>query len=391
MPSPLQFGDPPQLGPFRLTERIEEGQAGIVYLGVDPQGTQAAVAVLHQGAAADPAARDRFRAAIVDGDGLAWIAPQVLAAEPDGPAPWVATHYAPGDPGAGVFLTPVAMAGNTPPPPLQPQFQHHWAGGNEPAVPVPQWGSGPAMPAAGAAAGRSGPRASLVAGLVALGVLVVVLVVLVVALVNNTGGDPVAKPRPTGAPTTDVPSPTATPSTSPSRSNPSPLATAVPTGRPPYSHAKVKGPTWRRGDNTYLMKLHKIGVLFRTPDGWGCMRSSSATPPNIRWNCVDESGKRKGTSVTVEVRPCPNGCSRAARLKARTGVNPKGNWKRSDRSTSYAEWTDSGDYQIMTLHFWHQANTTKGLNAQVIALGSAKPGDKPEVLKMINDIRANTP
>ena len=46
MPKPLQFGDPGELGPFRLESRLHESAAGIVYLGVDPQGRPVEVALL---------------------------------------------------------------------------------------------------------------------------------------------------------------------------------------------------------------------------------------------------------------------------------------------------------------------------------------------------------
>lgn len=389
MPSPLQPGDPPQMGVFRLTGRLDERPAGIVYLGVDPDGRQVSIALLHRGAATDAAARDRFRAAIVSGDGLAWIPPQVVAAEPDGPTPWVATAYGPEDPGAAVFLEPVAVAGSTPPPPYGPQFQHYWAGDQAPAAPPPGWGMGPVLPGDSAAVTRRGPRWSLVAGLVTFGVLVVVLAVLLVTLANS--GKPVAGRTPSGPPTTSVPSPSASPSGSASPSA-EPTVTAPPHGKPPFSRAKIKGPVWKKGDSTYTMRLPKIGLVFRTPPKWGCMRSDKATPPNIRWTCIDEGGSMSGAALTVELRPCPNRCPASARKAARKEVSPQGTWVSTDKTTSYSQWTDGGDEKIMTLHFYHQDNERKGINAQVIVLGvAAKKSQTDAIWKMLNDIRANTP
>nr|BFE79737.1 hypothetical protein GCM10020093_023380 [Planobispora longispora] len=62
--TPLQYGDPPLLGPFVLQARLRVGPAGLVYLGQGPDGRAVSVAVLTKGAAQDPAARDRFVTAI---------------------------------------------------------------------------------------------------------------------------------------------------------------------------------------------------------------------------------------------------------------------------------------------------------------------------------------
>ncbi|MEV4258344.1 hypothetical protein AB0J52_34755, partial [Spirillospora sp. NPDC049652] len=67
MSRPMPSGDPVRLGPFRLTARLTENAAGIVYLAVDDEGRRASVAVLSRDAAEDAAARDRFRAAILAG------------------------------------------------------------------------------------------------------------------------------------------------------------------------------------------------------------------------------------------------------------------------------------------------------------------------------------
>src|SRR3954447_22791060 len=99
MPKPLQFGDPGELGPFRLESRLHESAAGIVYLASDPQGRPVEVALLTTAAAGDAAARDRFRAAVLA------EAPRVSAVQsappvggPDDPAPVVAALHDSGAP-----------------------------------------------------------------------------------------------------------------------------------------------------------------------------------------------------------------------------------------------------------------------------------------------------
>ncbi|RCV47291.1 hypothetical protein DEF23_27050, partial [Marinitenerispora sediminis] len=113
MSGPLQDCDPRQLGAFRLSERVSESPEGVVYLARDADGRQVSVAVLSHGAAADPAARDRFTAAVAKGTGVPG-APRVLASSaPGGSVAWVATP-ADGDGGgarAAAFLRPVGVGG----------------------------------------------------------------------------------------------------------------------------------------------------------------------------------------------------------------------------------------------------------------------------------------
>ncbi|NKZ08446.1 hypothetical protein [Actinomadura latina] len=237
MSRPLPPGDPAQLGPFRLSARLSESAAGIVFLGVDGAGRRASVAVLNRGAAGDAAARDRFRAAInaavpaaggVPGRGSlaepGGAAP-VVAAQPDGPAPWVATLYEADRVGAERFLEPVVFQG------AErawwggrrrgPQFQPYWLGSGEPALEGPPR---PA-PAPGAApVGEQPPERSLVAAIVGLAAALLVLALLMGVLFAC---QPVVKepPPPPPEPTPSFPQP----SQSPRGSSPSPSPSGVPT------------------------------------------------------------------------------------------------------------------------------------------------------------------
>jgi hypothetical protein len=216
MSRPLPSGDPAQLGPFRLSARRVETSAGIVFLGEDDRGRQATLAVLRRGAADDPAARDRFRAAIlaaVPGGG----GPVVLAAQPEGPAPWVAVRYEPGSVGAERFLEPVALSGRWPVWRRGPGFVPYWAG----------QGGGPAV-LSGAAAGGGvpprGPDRGLAAAVVALAVMLALVALLMVVLFacQPEVGEPPPDPPPDTVPTSS-PQPSSTPpSPSPSPSSPSP-------------------------------------------------------------------------------------------------------------------------------------------------------------------------
>ncbi|WP_160147134.1 hypothetical protein [Thermomonospora echinospora] len=229
------------MGPFRLSARLAETPAGIVFLGEDERGRQATVAVLRRGAADDPAARDRFRAAILEaaagagrpvGDGAA----PVVAAQPEGPAPWVAVLYEPGAAGgvrrAGAerFLEPVALTGGVRPVVRRrgPGFAPYWSGGGGPAVPV---AAGPV----GEPVVRPGPERRLAAAVLALAVMLAVLALLMLVLfacqpqVSAPPPDP-----PSDSPSSSRPvSPS--PSTSPSSSlspSPSPTSGSPSPGRP---------------------------------------------------------------------------------------------------------------------------------------------------------------
>ncbi|WP_254716315.1 hypothetical protein [Actinomadura sp. WMMB 499] len=217
MSRPLPPGDPAHLGPFRLSARLSETPAGIVFLGVDAQGRRASVAVLNRGAAGDAAARDRFRAAINAAapvpPGAAPVAggAPVVAAQPDGPAPWVATAYEPDRAGAERFLEPVMLGENGRGRRGRrrgPQFQPHWLGSGEPALapPVPARPPGPAPP------GERPPQRSLVTAVLSLAAMLLVLLLLLF-LLNMCSPEPDEPPPlpPEPTPSAEVPSPGPTP------------------------------------------------------------------------------------------------------------------------------------------------------------------------------------
>src|SRR5689334_20111072 len=93
----LQPGDPARIGPFELVARLGAGGMGQVYLGRDPHGQQAAIKVVHPGLASDPGFRSRFVREVATAQRVRsrWTA-TVLAADPQGRPPWLATTYIPG-------------------------------------------------------------------------------------------------------------------------------------------------------------------------------------------------------------------------------------------------------------------------------------------------------
>ncbi|WP_329234965.1 hypothetical protein OG417_28835 [Actinoallomurus sp. NBC_01490] len=262
MPKPLQVGDPAELGPFRLESRLHESAAGIVYLAADPQGRRVEVALLTTAAAGDAAARDRFRAAVEAESPRVGVVPSVprpagpggpspvVAALPDGGAPWVATAHEEGRPGAERFLKPVLLErgwglgrrrrGG-------PSFQQYWLSGPKaPALQPP-----PAPPAGPEAARDTKGLAAAVASLAALLVLLGLLVLLLYSC------EPSPKPpTPTEVPTTVPVQPPPPPEPTPSRPSPSPSRSG--------EKSKTPGPSRTGGPGTMNPAGHGGPVTART-------------------------------------------------------------------------------------------------------------------------------
>ncbi|WP_250213260.1 hypothetical protein [Acrocarpospora catenulata] len=152
MATPLQYGDPPRLGPFVLQARLQAAPAGLVYLAQGADGRAVSVAVLTRGAALDPAARDRFVTGIKDSEaarsGVRGLLSRVgrmrraagtppVVAWDGGEAPWVAVPYAPGGIGAERFLEPVMVSGMLIGDRHGPDFVPYWLGDRNPALPAP--------------------------------------------------------------------------------------------------------------------------------------------------------------------------------------------------------------------------------------------------------------
>ncbi|MFJ2218074.1 serine/threonine-protein kinase [Streptomyces sp. NPDC101062] len=111
---PLDTGDPPAIGPYRLLGRLGAGGMGRVYLGRSAGGRTVAVKAVHPHFATDEEFRARFRREVdaarrvgTGPGGPRWSAP-VLDADPEADVPWVVTGYV-----AGPSLTQ-AVAGHGP-------------------------------------------------------------------------------------------------------------------------------------------------------------------------------------------------------------------------------------------------------------------------------------
>ncbi|MFG1613063.1 hypothetical protein ACGFI3_09890 [Nonomuraea wenchangensis] len=234
--SPLQYGDPPRLGPFVVQARLHQAPAGFVYLGQASDGRAVSLAVLTRGAAFDAAARERFITAIRGAGGersgrRPWFgragrqrtavldgAPEVLDSDL-GSAPWVAAPYVPGEPGAEWFLNPVMVGGTLIGQAHGPDFVPYWLTDRAPALPGPVTRRRPLTETR---------RRVLMAALALALLLALVTAMLLLLVLGRSDSEPqprqlpptVFVPTPPPVPETTEPRPSPSLSPSPSRSGP---------------------------------------------------------------------------------------------------------------------------------------------------------------------------
>jgi len=224
------------LGPFRLTARILSSPAGIVYAALDPAGRPVQVALLTKGAASDPAARDRFAAAVRSAEA------GVLAADTADQGPWVI-----GSGDLAGLLEPVLLKDEG----RGPRFLHHWVGREDPAFPTgrrAEGGGGKAehpvftgSPGTGnwstdGTLSKAASRMLAVLALLVLALLLIGIAVLLVWLLRSQPAPLPVEPEPTV--TTSEP---ASPTPSPSGSGTGP-PTPDPSGTTPVPTAPGPGP-----------------------------------------------------------------------------------------------------------------------------------------------------
>ncbi|WP_406029722.1 protein kinase [Nocardioides sp. NBC_00163] len=86
--------DPREMGPYVLTGRLGHGGMGVVYLGEDAYGMQAAVKAILPELTSDPGFRARFEREIQAAKRVeSRFTAKVLDADPDAGQPWMASEY----------------------------------------------------------------------------------------------------------------------------------------------------------------------------------------------------------------------------------------------------------------------------------------------------------
>ncbi|GAA1092238.1 WD40 repeat domain-containing serine/threonine protein kinase [Nocardiopsis metallicus] len=94
---PLCSDDPHAIGPHRLLARLGSGGMGKVYLARTPHGHLAALKVVKEDLAHDHQFRARFAREVRTAQRVHGpFTPAVVDADPEAPAPWMATEYVPG-------------------------------------------------------------------------------------------------------------------------------------------------------------------------------------------------------------------------------------------------------------------------------------------------------
>jgi serine/threonine protein kinase len=88
---------PQRIGPYRIEGRLGEGGMGEVFLAASPGGRKVAIKIIRPEYAADPRFRHRFAREVAAARRVAGLhTAQVVDADPDAAAPWLATEFIPG-------------------------------------------------------------------------------------------------------------------------------------------------------------------------------------------------------------------------------------------------------------------------------------------------------
>lgn len=303
--SPLLDEDPPKIGDFWLDARIGATASGVAFVGHDAQDRSAMVILLSEGAAGDPAARDRLAGEVNrlhidavlarggEGQDSGRLARKFQIEDdpvpPDGrpPAPWVAMAYD-GSPAAAaeskrildqVELADLSAQGR----PAGPEYNHYWIDRVRPGLarlwPLPWPGR----------YDRAGWRTILVSWLLML--LIGALAVLIAILIFRNQ-PPQAPPPPTGGSGSPPPSASSSPQSG------SPQSGSPQSGSPQSGSPQSGSPS---GSQSGSPSGSQTGGPSQSPSGSG---SGSPSP----------SGTESGGQPTPSATGDPGNASPGSRL-----------------------------------------------------------------------------
>ena len=347
---------------MRLVEDL-----GVVqrYEAVDGEGVPVSVLVLGEHTSRDPQQRAAFVQQAVQASVAVLPGQSPITFDDSAPRPWAASRQEHGAVGVERLL-PRVLA----------QLAHEWA---------PQWVPQGALPPDTHHVPRPAASKSLL--LVAfIGVALLLLVGLVTAVAAGRDG-PVAAP----APRDDFPPlPTELPLPSlvvpPGLEGPRPTLKDV----PPVT---VLGPSFAPGEGTHTFDFPGWPFAFRAPSTWGCLATTFPIPDAYANVCVDEQNPGDRQRMTVMLRRCPTTCTPVEQEEMnRAWLDEPERAVAFDASTVYVETsrTDRGTYSVDFSHFF-AAVPGEPLSWQVGVYVESPPETRDEVLRILNEVRSQTP
>lgn len=365
-----------ELWPFTDVRTV--GQRGdlLVLEGRAPDGKPVTITRLAPGAAADPVMQRRFHEAVAEarrciGPADPWIGWWDTATL----SPWAATYDDPHHGGAdriGAFFDPHTALPARPPP-----------SGERPASVESLTRAGPSP------VQRRVPL--IVSAFAGVAVLVLALGISGAVLRDQDAADPSPSPTSSAAPS----SPSAG-STDDPFGTASPGASAAP--KPKLRNTKprsVYGPTWRRTDDTYTVRLPGLDYAFRVPSDLDCFLAGTTTEAS-HVRCLRLlAGPSETRTVTLMNRTCAGDRCDGAELRLFESVlvgNENVTWKRKGKATRYAvrRFVDerSGEryFKFYLSHVYPDARGKRGKH--VGAVGEAPTGKHAkQIQKTLNDVR----
>jgi hypothetical protein len=241
--------------------------------------------------------------------------------------------------------------------------------------------------------------------------LVLLLLLLLSACWPRSGGEgPGPSPSPSGSTGTPSPSPSGsspTPSPSGTESGPSGSGSPTPSNsagggpqtpqQPLAQGPGLGGEQFGADEPTTELRLAGLPFPFRVPDGWQCVRSVEEQQ-SVLYLCMDfdavaQDPTRTAASGLVEVTGCDGPCDQAEWSLLRSLRSDDAGYEAVDAGTVLAEDTDPyrTDFRRVRMSRVYDPGGGPDPTVHVYAEFSAPAEQYPEVLRIVDDIRVNTP
>lgn len=394
-------GTPHQIGPYVVDGRWYHDDSGQVLSARDASGRDVEVVLLAPGPAGDPAARDRFTAAA---ERLGRENPGRLVAAGSGAGlTWAALASGSGPALARPLLDAVAAPGARATAAAGPDFAPHWSGSHAayPAALPPPVGLPP-----------SAPPARRRRWWVGVALLVVLLLLLLAACWPSEGGG--AEPGPSTT-TTGSPSPSPSPSGTESGPSPSPSGSgdgpSGPSGPPSPSDSAgggvppqplatgpgLGGEQFGPDEPTTELRLAGLPFPFRVPEGWQCVRSTEETA-SVLYLCMDFDAVARApldsqASGVIEVTECAGVCDQQEWAALRAVRTDDVGFSLVDAGTLLSEDEDPWEDGFRRIRMSRVYDPGGGPEPRVhVYVEFSAPAEQyPEVRRVVEDVRVNTP